>query len=778
MRIPFQYSIIASAVILAGCGGGGGGPSGNVNTVVRDSVSYATPQQINHYTPLTGTGINAPVHDVFTKDLNNDNSDEVVVGGRLTQPATPATWRNTNMQVYGWNTGSFTNETTSWFSGSDNTIVGSEPSIKFADFNGDGNVDMFVSPSTDMATLAGDPIVFTNTGNNSFIKSTLSLPDIWAHDSWVGDINNDGYADIVMSDNISSAFSVSYGSAAGTFTSYTTGGVGVAGTAGTTSAAGISVADYLGDGTKTMVLTDAASNVSSDTKLYSFDTSGGSLSLTELATLPQSRFLLPKWSNVYANRNNDPHAIRNFDIDINNDGLQDVVIMEIIFANGESYSELQFLQNNGGGSFTDVTDSVLVDYDTDFQGSYNPTMVDINNDGLDDILLSAQGVVEGDIHAATKVILQTSDGKFVQKFDDVFTDFYRQVYNKTSNALDWGQTISVVNGPDNEKYLFTTVLYSDNGNVQSATYLAKIGSTGTVAAQSMADVLQSVWPYLSDTSTNEVLAKTAPLSIDGTPVVDMDSALQPVGDLSVNNVRISGDISVAGLNNSVFSNVTALDDVGRNYTVDITPLASNNKMKIDAVVDTRTQGVTAFGDNIEYSFGTDSSLVSDSTWRWGLGVNRSADNPWLHFSGMFGTVNSSTTVELDISKEYANGVWHRAGIMQTKTDFSPGLVTDVSDLYAGYGVFGYKQDGLNLYGGIKPTLFSGSIGVRLPTSVDSSGNLQYTNYSLDVRNNPVKFFGMNYNFVLDITKQLNWNINAQVDSEGNKQGNISAGLPW
>ena len=84
---------------------------------------------------MTGTGLNAVVADVFTQDLNNDAVEEVVVGGRKTQSSTSADWRNFNMQLYGWNTGSFANETTTWFVGSDNTIVGTEPSIKFGDFN-------------------------------------------------------------------------------------------------------------------------------------------------------------------------------------------------------------------------------------------------------------------------------------------------------------------------------------------------------------------------------------------------------------------------------------------------------------------------------------------------------------------------------------------------------------------------------------------------------------------------------------------------------------------
>lgn len=776
MRIPFQLSIMASAVILAGCGGGGPGGS-NVDTgsgYIRSSVSYATPSTINSYTPLDGSGVTAVVSDVFVKDLNNDSVDEVVVGGRLSQPATDATWRNTNLQLYGWNTGSFTNETTSWFSGADNKIVGSEPSIKFGDFDGDGNVDMFSAPSTDMSDLYGNAVVFRNSGSNSFTRSTIATAagDSWTHDSWVGDLNGDGRDDIVMS-NIGGDYNlvVNYGNADGSFSTYF----------GTTpGGSGISVADYLGNGTMTIILTDTATGVLSDTKLFSFTTSGANtLSLTEVATLPASYFYNSQFDSARAIAGLAPHEIRNFSMDFNNDGVMDVVVVSNLSGNDINMSAMQFLRNDGSGSFTDVTDSVLVNYDHDIQASYQPVIIDVNNDGLDDILLSASDTLgESGYHDSTRVLVQTSDGKFVQKYETVFQDFYNQIHKDTNNALDWGQPINIVVGPNGEKYLFTTVMYTDSGNLQAHTYLAKIGTTGTITAQSAADVIGASWPYLSGPEVNEVLANTSPLSFNGTQVVDLQRALQPVGELKVDNVRIGGNISISGLNNSAFGQVTAIDKIGRNYDVDLTPLANNIDSTVDSNTRVRPLGITATGDNNTYNIGAESSKIVNSNWRFGFSVGKQKYNPWLNFDGMFGTVNSVQTVEFDVNREYSNGLWHRAGIMQWQTEFTPGLVNHVDNLWAGYGVLGYKQDDLNLYGGVKPTLFSGSVGLRLPTDVDKRGNLMYTDHTVSVRNRAVGFLGIDYKFVLDITQALEYKLNAQIDSAGNKQGNITAGLPW
>jgi hypothetical protein len=777
MQIPFKLSLLASAVVLAGCGGGGPGGS-NLNTGnVRTSVSYETPTQINHFVPLTGQGITAVQTGVYTQDLNKDSVEEVVVAGSGAKTGNWETdWRKFNMQVYGWNTGSFTNETNAWFSGTDNVVQG-HSAVNFADFNGDTHVDMFVNADTDTDKIASEYLVYFNSGNNSFVRTDLNIPTTWSHDSEVYDFNGDGIYDIFTID-YAKAHTISFGTTSGSFTSYSSDPNGPT----ATGASGISIADYLNDGSTTIVMTDSGADGNNDTALFSYSIVGGQLELTKIAQLPGSRFGLEKWDSV---RHAPGHAVRSENMDFNNDGLTDIIVFEWMWNpnNDIGPSEVQFLRNDGGGNFTDVTDTVLVNYDHQRNQSYTPLFIDVNNDGLLDIFLSSSDYPVGDnqrsYHDSTRVLVQTVDGKFVEKYADVGSDFSQQLHAMTANSIDsWTQPIQIVKGPNNELYLFGTVLYVEDGSTATATYLSKVGSTGTITPQSVSDVIGSVWPYLTDAQKNQVLAQTSQMTLQGTQVVSLERALEPVGDLKVDGVKINGNLSVAGLNNSVFSKVTALDEIGRNYDVDITPLSNNFTPTVDAVSQTRQLGFTATGNNTTYNFGADTSSILDSEWRFGFAIGKQQQNPWLNFDGMFGTVNSTQTVEVDVNKEYQNGIWHRAGIVQYQTDFTPGLVTRVDDLWAGYAVLGYKEQGLNLYGGLKPTLFSGNVKVKLPTDVDTSGNLMYTDHTVSVRNRALGFLGIDYKFVLDITKALEYNVNAQIDSAGNKQGNFTAGLPW
>lgn len=792
MKHTFKLSLIATAVALAGCGGGANG--GNSKQISNPNPNFAVPVNINAYTPLSGSAIRNPITDIYVKDLNNDQSDEVVVGGRvsLSQPIPANEWQNFNMQIYGWNTGQFSNETSTWFRPGENSIKGTS-GVKFGDFNGDGNIDMFTQPDTDTTTERGglyaEPWVFYNTGNNSFTRELVHNFDQWAHDSHVGDYDGDGYDDIMIP-AYGTAFTVNYGGPNG-FTTYTTNGIDVAGQPGYGSGASISVGNYLDDGTTTIVMTDSGRDAQHDVKLLRIYTKEQSrVQIQEVAVLPSSRFYLPKWSTQLADSPTTPHAIRNFAFDFNNDGLDDVIIIDSLGSSNNyyhEYSEIQFLENKGNGSFSDVTDDVLVNYDHSKIVSYNPMFVDFNNDGLTDIFLSYQSFDSDNKHRASRILMQTSDGKFVEKYADVFSDFYNQIQDLAGANLGWQQPISIIKGPSGDSFLFGGVPIMKNGKLLVKSYLSKIGTAGTITPMDAFNTIKANWPYLTDTEVASVMTNTGTTLAEGQTVVNLDLAMTPVGNIKINSGWLPGTtIRIPGLDSQKFERITGYDSIGRNFNIDLSKVTSSAESNFSSVSADPMQsystglllvnGSNAYGNNQAYGFGANSSLFNkDNPWVYGLTVSKTQNHPWMDFTGVFGTVNGADNVELDISRKLNNGMWGKAGLIQTKTSFTPGLVTQVDDIWSTYFVTGYSNKNLTMYGGIEPKIVSGSVAFNLPESVDKSGNAVYNLYESKVRNNTTGFIGMNY------TQQAGFadlKMESKINTTGNYNIGVEVSMPW
>jgi len=759
------WLVLCLPLVLAACGGGGGGGgmSATMSPYVRTSVPFYTPTSGGSFQTYT-SGSTAPVvQDIYTRDLNRDNVDEVVVAGRMSQPATAATWNDYNMQVYGWNTGSFSRETGSWFAGVNNVIKGTEPAVRFGDFNGDGHVDMFVAPSTDGALTNTPGSVFMNSGRSSFAsRQDLNFGNVWSHDAAVSDMNGDGIADIVITD-YNGRPAIAFGSNTGAFT--------IAQATGATGASGISIADYLSNGTKTIVLTDAAATGNKDTKLYSWNVAGGALVLTEQAVLPASRFYLPKWDSQRAAVGVAPHEIRNISMDFNRDGRPDVIVFSTLPSRpGEShgYGEVQFLRNDGGGNFTDVTDSVLFNFNTTISQSYQPTLIDVNKDGLLDIVMSSADYTS--THNSHRILLQSSDGKFTEAFGSVLKDFYKQTQSMTAGANAANQQINIATGPNGDLYLITAIAYNANGTGRTAMYAAKIGSNGTTSAQATLDAINTVWPYLTSIEANDALAKTATNFINGIPVIDWQAVMSPVGALGIpldgrtgQRRMLQGLINVPGLNLNLLNNIQAVDDIGRNFRVNLSGMSRSLNLMPIQYTEADTQDVSRnwssrfvddnFRDVKGVTFsGVDSARFSTSvsnrhfgstnptTYR--VGITRIPGSPWFGFTGVFGNVLSSTILDMTATRTWKTNTFLQAGMMQTTTQIQNGLVQSVAPLWAGYAVGGYQDQHWSLYTGLQPTIFSGYLDMKLPTSVDRDGTMRYTNTRIQIRNQPIGFAGM------------------------------------
>jgi hypothetical protein len=762
--MKFQKTGLAIAVSmsLAACGGGGGGLSSTLSGGSSRSVPYHTPVRVNHFTPLNGNTYLSPNTEVYARDLNGDTTQEVVVQS-VGWAQTQAAWQDSALQIYGWNTGDFSNETSTWFAAGDNVNTGGS-TVRFGDFRGNGRTDMFVTAFTDTQAYMAPSTVYLNNGDSTFTRQTLDFGAVNPHDSMVTDLNGDGFSDVVVTDIGNLRPAVAFGSAAGTFTVYRSDWFG--------GGAGISVADYLGDGTQTIILTDAPGTMigseNHDTKLYAWQISAGKLELTELASLPADRFYLSKWDAVRAANTISPHAVRNVSMDFNGDGRMDVIVFSTLEGRGltNGYSEIQFLRNDGGGVFVDVTDTTLVGYTHERSVTYNPVVMDVNNDGILDILVSnANFGINSD--QTTAVLLGTVEGKFVESHASVFQDFANQIKASTPGG-GTVHPISVVRGPGGNVYLFSTVEYTDNGVAQMATYLSLIGSTGTVSAPATVAALQQVWPWMSAAEANAVLAQTATSFVDGMAVIDLERIWSPVGDLvlNINGQRqiLQGHIAVPGFKGLGLRNITALDQLGRDFRVDLSvmdqPTSSFTADQILSAADPEQNWSSRLvGEATQHSLGftvtgrtSDRFASSISTRRMGitedwdvnLGIARMPGSPWMSFSGVFGTIQDSVMVDTTVGRHWNNGMFAQGSIMQTTTNFQSGLIDRITPLWSASAMAGWQDQTWSIYGGVQPTILSGSMSMTLPTGIDQQGQIQYTKHSTAIRNEPVMFAGAQY----------------------------------
>lgn len=742
-----RVAIITIVFLLTACGGGGSNPFVRNNSTY--AVPYHTPVLVSTITPLhNSTDSQWAVADLSTVDLTA-GGENLIVTGFESQPTTAATWNNFQISVFGWQSNQLVDQTNSWFSNNENVIVGTN-SVKFADLDNNGKTDMVVAPYTDGAISSMRPAyVYFNT-NNRFARTTvnininsleLSRADsrnyIDAHDFAVYDLNNDGFNDIVIGDygwNTVLAFN----NGDQTFTTHTQKYRSMPGSSS------LAVADFLGNGSSTILAVDQG-HANNRPGLYSWRFDGADLIFAEIRLGPLPRFELSKWdsysfgSGAAGQRSHDVRIIAN---DWNTDGVADAIVLSRpARTNGEwpRFSEIQFLKNNGSGTFTDETDNVLVGYDTSSVVSYNPKFTDINGDGLVDILLPTAGDFGGS-NDSSQILLKTSDGKFVAAYQNVLADFSSQA-NSIAGVTNVGNTLNVIKSPDNKTYLVTAVKLNNN---QMAVYLSLVGDNFVSATQAISTV-QARWPWMSDASANTVLSQTSKTYLNGR-IIDLEAAMAPVGGLTINNQPLTGYLAGLRLDNT---RLLVQDTLHRDFAIDVKPMQldtvntwSRNTVPDQLQLSSQSEylvgnGVTVdgfriVGDSMTWSLGSPAFAINDQ-WKVNAQITQSIFNPWIQFGGMWGSVQSASMFETVLTYR-SNWFQAQTGWISVDTKISPGLINRVDRINAVWAEMGYVDNKFGVYGGVRPYVVSGSVYADLPTAVDIQGNLYYTKTRMDVTN--------------------------------------------
>ena len=716
----------------------------------RPITYYTTPVQQVTVDPMSGSNDNAWfVGDTFVEDIDGDGyADDFIVAGRKTQPATAGTWSNTKLSILSFENGTLVDKTSQWFSGTDNEIMGTEPNVHFADFFKTGRKDMFVSHSTDMRYF-GPATFFTNNGSN-FTKVSIPTADVWSHGSDVGDLNNDGYLDIVMADLKSYNTTIALNNQVNAFTTY----VDPLGNNGDNRYGGSAVAigNFMNNGgNNEIILTDAQCAVisgtcsdSNTTKMYSVDFTGGVLTYTHERDLP-----------AFSTSGID-HSVEIANHDFNEDGYADVIVFSKKVNNGDNkLSEIQFMQNNGNGIFTDTTSTTLVGYQSNTSSTYKPIFFDINGDGKTDILVSGgDSNTMNNPHNSHQFLLKTSDNKYVAAYQNILTGFITDVRAlAVSNGMQDinGSTINIFQADDGNKYLVTWANSAGGGasnDTKLTFFMSRLDGTA-IAAGTAIDMIQNAWPYLSNAQAAQALADTGQSFAGGT-IINMNKAFQPIGKLTMSGLELNGNVWGFNIGDTTG---TAMDGIRRGYNVNLaqTNIQTNGATMYNAVdaFNTVKDGKTTFGADDEtqqFTFGH--ALYQDNTTTYSVHMTKLNSNPWIGFSGVWGEVTGANIMDNVVTYKAGNFT-AKGSVMHVSTNFNSGLITEVSDQIGAWGEVSYAKGGFKIDAGVHPVLLDGSVKATIPTSVNMKGNLNYTNHEYALPSVVNGYLKTNYNINLD-----------------------------
>jgi hypothetical protein len=306
----------------------------------------------------------------------------------------------------------------------------------------------------------------------------------------------------------------------------------------------------------------------------------------------------------------------------------------------------------------------------------------------------------------------------------------------------------------------------------------------------------------SSSSSSSSLADASKLTDETTKIMTQWKKNLKDGNLSLSTAGGSKVINgfIAGVNLGDGS-VVAMDMAGRSYNLNLTPLAinrmnafgynteHNDQYELTSHAEYLVNGnlTTVSGMRVGSDYASrDSStlnmlnkprqytigipqIYSYGNWTVGAQYTYLNTNPWIAFGGAWGAVTGSGIMDNVVT--YRNrGFSAQASLMNVTTNITPGLITRVNNMWGAWAETGYRfgdarrEGDLGLYAGVKPVVLSGSIEAKLPTSVDNSGNIMYTNKTLAVQNQTTGYVRALY--TNQLTKQTQLRLSAMSTTDG------------
>jgi hypothetical protein len=150
---------------------------------------------------------------------------------------------------------------------------------------------------------------------------------------------------------------------------------------------------------------------------------------------------------------------------------------------------------------------------------------------------------------------------------------------------------------------------------------------------------------------------------------------------------------------------------------------------------------------------------SKGNWSVGTQYTYLNSNPWMAFGGAWGEINGSGIMD-NVVTYRQGGFSAQASAMHVTTNIQPGLITRVDNMWGAWAESGYRfgdarrAGDMGIYAGVKPVVLSGAVQARIPTAVDTGGNIVYTNKTLQVQNQTTGYLRALYTNQLTRQTQL------------------------
>jgi len=391
---------IATAIsaTLIGCGGRSGGPA-PVTTIT--AVDYFAAKTVVEAGNPMATG-DEIFHNTITQyavaDVNGDGFDDVIAAypgyanpDTVNFPNGPHTPVPIKILLQDGN-GGIVDSTASMINGA---IPKAEfiRDITVADFNGDGQVDIFFGNSTefsqDRTTWAGADILLLSDGAGKYNDATANI--VWTtmhnvngdaihyvHGNTAGDVDNDGDLDLLLNTTSGAGTALMINDGTGNFTESTNMPIDIL-PGNITSKVGDLWSGFI----------DANNDSNLDIAIYSNNEFGGMNThavylndgTADFTVLPRIPLPAP-----IGNGRLEDDAI----VDYDGDGNKDILVHNFETINGQQHHYIQVYKGDGTGNFTDQTFGVFPNQDYTASERINSQSVfydiDVNGDGKKDIV--------------------------------------------------------------------------------------------------------------------------------------------------------------------------------------------------------------------------------------------------------------------------------------------------------------------------------------------------------------------------------------------------------